>query len=214
MKIKVCGMRDPENIVQLAKLNPDYLGLIFYRPSKRFVSNPDKDVLNSLPKSIKLVGVFVDEEIGEVLNKVKEYDLSAVQLHGSESPIYCQQLKKELSIRMSFKKIDLLKAFGLSTSFDFAVLKPFADAVDYFLFDTKTTEHGGSGLTFDWQILRAYTEEKPFFLSGGLAPENIKEIHDLAFDQLYGLDLNSRFESAPGLKDIESLQSTFEFIRK
>ena len=114
MKIKVCGMRDPENIVQLAKLNPDYLGLIFYRPSKRFVSNPDKDVLNSLPKSIKLVGVFVDEEIGEVLNKVKEYDLSAIQLHGSESFTYCQQLKNELSIRMPSKKIDLLKAFGLS----------------------------------------------------------------------------------------------------
>ncbi len=207
-------MRDPENIVQLAKLNPDYLGLIFYSPSKRFVSNPDKDVLNSLPKSIKLVGVFVDEEMGEVLNKVKDYDLCAVQLHGSESPMYCQQLKNELSIRMPSKKIDLLKAFGLSTTFDFAVLKPFVDAVDYFLFDTKTTEHGGSGLTFDWQILRGYMEEKPFFLSGGLSPENIKEIHSLAFDQLYGLDLNSKFESAPGLKDIESLQSTFEFIRK
>lgn len=214
MKIKVCGMRDPENIVELAKLNPDYLGLIFYSPSKRFVGNPDKELLNSLPKSIKLVGVFVDEVMEVVLNKIKEYDLSAIQLHGSESFIYCQQLKNELSIQMPSKKIDLLKAFGLSNSFDFAVLKPFVDVVDYFLFDTKTTEHGGSGLTFDWQILREYLEEKPFFLSGGLAPENIQEIHNLGLDQLYGLDLNSKFESAPGLKNIESLQSTFEIIRK
>ena len=107
-----------------------------------------------------------------------------------------------------------MKAFGLSTGFDFAVLKPFVDVVDYFLFDTKTTEHGGSGLTFDWQILREYIEEKPFFLSGGLAPENIQEIHNLSLDQLFGLDLNSKFESAPGLKDIESLQSAFKIIRK
>jgi phosphoribosylanthranilate isomerase len=214
MKIKVCGMRNAENIAELAKLNPDYLGLIFYRPSKRFVGNLDQVVLNSLPKSIKLTGVFVDENMEDVLEIVQEYNLSTIQLHGSESGEYCKDLKYELSKRMPSKNIDLLKAFGLALGFDFGRLKPYNDAVDYFLFDTKTTEHGGSGLTFDWQLLGSYNDEKPFFLSGGLSPENIQEVLNLDLKQLYAVDLNSKFEIEPGLKDLESLQAAFDLIRK
>lgn len=206
-------MKNAENIADLAKLVPDYLGLIFYRPSKRFVGNLSQEVLNALPKSIKLTGVFVDEKVEEVLEIVKKYNLSAIQLHGSESEAYCQFLKNELSVALPSNKIEFLKAFGLSKSFDFETLKPYADVVDYFLFDTKTTEHGGSGLTFDWEILRSYNDEKPFFLSGGLSPENIQEVLKLDFKQFYGVDLNSKFEKEPGLKNIASLKAAFELIR-
>jgi phosphoribosylanthranilate isomerase len=207
-------MKNPENIACLAKLNPDYLGLIFYQASKRFVSNPDTLVLNSLPSSIKLTGVFVDENLEEVLKLAQKYNLSAIQLHGSESVAYCQHLKNELSKSMPSKNMELLKAFGLATSFDFGLLKPFNDTVDYFLFDTKTTEYGGSGLTFDWRILEGYSEEKPFFLSGGLSPENIQEVLNLDLKHLFGLDLNSKFEIEPGLKDLESIKIAFDLIRK
>ena len=214
MKIKVCGMRNPDNIAALAKLNPDYLGLIFYHASKRFVANPDMETLNSLPVSINVTGVFVDEKIEEVQKIALEYNLSVIQLHGSESAAYCHQLKNELSAKIPTKKIDLVKAFGLGIDFDFGLLKPYNDIVDYFLFDTKTTEHGGSGITFDWQILGSYSDEKPFFLSGGLSPENIQEVLNLDLKYLYGVDLNSKFEIEPGLKDLESLQATFDLIRK
>jgi phosphoribosylanthranilate isomerase len=207
-------MRNSGNIVDLANLNPDYLGLIFYQYSKRYVGNLDKVLLNSLPQSIKLTGVFVDEEIEEVIEMALEYNLNALQLHGSESVAYCQQLKNDLSIKAPSKKIDLLKAFGISSTFNFGILKPYNDVVDYFLFDTKTEGHGGSGLIFDWRKLEDYKEEKPFFLSGGLSLENIQEVHELALEHLYGVDLNSKFEIEPGLKDIESLQSAFDIIRK
>ena len=214
MKIKVCGMRDSGNIIDLAQLKPDYLGLIFYAQSKRFAANLDKSILSSLPDSIKLTGVFVNEIIDEIISKIDEYDLNAVQLHGSESVIYCQQLKKLLSVSLPFKKIETIKAFGIDTSFDFNQLTQFNEEVDYFLFDTKTTEHGGSGITFDWKILDQYNGLKPYFLSGGLSPENIAEISNLKSEQLYAIDLNSKFELEPGLKDISSLKSVFELIGK
>lgn len=214
MKIKVCGMRNSENIAALAKLNPDYMGLIFYHASKRFVANPDMETLNSLPVSIKVTGVFVDEKIDVVKKNALEYNLSAIQLHGSESAAYCYQLKNELSTKIPTKKIDLVKAFGVGIDFDFEMLKPYNAVVDYFLFDTKTTEHGGSGLTFDWKILGSYSGEKPFFLSGGLSPENIQEVLNLDLNHLYGVDLNSKFEIEPGLKDLESLKAAFDLIRE
>ncbi|SDL67396.1 phosphoribosylanthranilate isomerase [Daejeonella rubra] len=213
MKIKVCGMRDPDNIVDLAQLKPDYMGLIFYPQSKRFAGNPDKSVLSSLPDSIKLTGVFVNEKIEEIIQKVDEYDLNAVQLHGSESDLFCKQLRDMLNLRMPIKKIEIIKAFGIFPGFDFNELKPFNDVVDYFLFDTKTAAHGGSGIMFDWKILDQYKGQKPYFLSGGLSPENIPEISNLGLEYLYGIDLNSKFELEPGLKDINSLKSAFELVR-
>jgi phosphoribosylanthranilate isomerase len=214
MKIKVCGMRDSANIIDLAQLKPDYLGLIFYSQSKRFAANLDKGILSALPDSIKLTGVFVNETIDEIISKIDEYDLNAVQLHGSESEIYCRQLRDLLSVRLPFKKLEIIKAFGISPGFDFNQLTQFNDVVDYFLFDTKTTEHGGSGIAFDWKILNQYKGMKPYFLSGGLSPVNIAEISNFIPEQLYGIDLNSKFELEPGLKDISSLKSVFELIGK
>jgi phosphoribosylanthranilate isomerase len=214
MKIKVCGMRDSGNIIELAQLKPDYLGLIFYSQSKRYAENLDKVILNSLPDSIKLTGVFVNETIDEIIKKIIEYNLSAVQLHGSESVIYCQQLRDLLSVRLPFKKLEIIKAFGVSPGFDFNQLQQFNDVVDYFLFDTKTTGHGGSGIAFDWKILEQFKEQKPYFLSGGLSPENISDISNLVPKQIYGIDLNSKFELEPGVKDIKSLRTVFELIGK
>lgn len=214
MKIKVCGMKDSGNIIDLAQLKPDYLGLIFYSQSKRFAANLDKDLLSSLPDSIKLTGVFVNETIDQIISKIDEYDLNAVQLHGSESVIYCQQFKELLRVRLPFRKLEIIKAFGIFPGFDFNQLTQFNDVVDYFLFDTKTAEHGGSGITFDWKILDHYSGLKPYFLSGGLSPENISEINNLVSKKLYGIDLNSKFELEPGLKDINSLKSVFELIGK
>jgi len=213
MKIKVCGMRDPQNIKSLAELSPDYMGLIFYPASKRYLSDPDKSVLNSLPASIKLTGVFVDEQEEEVVQKVINYGLSAVQLHGEESPLYCENLRIKLKNSLPDIKIDLIKAFGVFTGFDFSTLEVYNEVVDYFLFDTKTSEHGGSGIVFDWTILDQYVGEKMFFLSGGLSPENIDGIFNLVTKKIYALDLNSKFEIEPGLKNIESLRSVFQLIR-
>jgi len=213
MKIKVCGMRNPQNITSLAELNPDYIGLIFYPGSKRYVSNPDQSILSSLPSSIKLTGVFVDEKEDEVVQKVILYGLSAVQLHGNESPLYCENLRKKFKTQLPDVKIDLIKAFGVYPGFDFSTLEAYNEVVDYFLFDTKTSEHGGSGIVFDWTILDQYTGEKMFFLSGGLSPENIDDIFNLATKKIHALDLNSKFETEPGLKNIESLKSAFQLIR-
>jgi phosphoribosylanthranilate isomerase len=213
MKIKVCGMRNPQNILSLANLNPDYIGLIFYPESKRYVSDPDKAVLSSLPSSIKLTGVFVDEKEEEVFQKVITYGLSAVQLHGTESPLYCENLRKMFKNQLPAVKIDLIKAFGVYSGFDFSTLKVYNDVVDYFLFDTKTSDHGGSGIVFDWTILDQYVGEKMFFLSGGLSPENVEGIFNLATKKIHALDLNSKFETEPGLKNIESLKSAFQLIR-
>ena len=213
MKIKVCGMRDPQNIKSLAELNPDYIGLIFYSESKRNVSDPDIAVLSSLSPSIKLTGVFVDEKEEEVVQKVILYGLSAVQLHGKESPLYCENLRKRFKSQLPDVKIELIKAFGVHPAFNFSTLEVYNEVVDYFLFDTKTSDHGGSGIVFDWTILDQYVGEKMFFLSGGLSPENVEGIFNLATKKIHALDLNSKFETEPGLKNIESLKSAFQLIR-
>ncbi len=213
MKIKVCGMRDPQNILSLAELKPDYMGLIFYPQSKRYVADPDKKILASLPASISLTGVFVDEPLDQIIQRVIDYDLKVVQLHGGESPGYCMNLRTKLNELRPAKLIELIKAFGIYPGFDFSTLEPYNEVVDYFLFDTKTSEHGGSGIAFDWAILDQYQGEKQFFLSGGLSPENIKGLFNLATKKIYALDLNSRFETEPGVKNIESLRSAFKLVR-
>lgn len=214
MRIKVCGMKDPQNISQLAELKPDYMGLIFYPKSKRYVEILDNELLDSLPDAIQLTGVFVNEEIEVIIKKIVDYDLSAVQLHGAESPEFCRVLKERIVEIENTKPVELIKAFGMDEGFDFLNLEPYDNMVDYFLFDTKTPIHGGSGLSFDWNLLNQYKGQKPFFLSGGLSPDNLKNLINLNLDRLYALDLNSKFEVEPGIKDIESLKSAFQLIRK
>ena len=203
MKIKVCGMRDVQNIRALVQLHPDYIGLIFYSGSKRFVNKMDAQALMEVPEDIKLTGVFVNEDLEAVLQKIKIYNLKAVQLHGDESPEYCRSLGDQV------KTIEIIKAFGIDDNFDFSALEPYLPVVDFFLFDTKTAGHGGSGKAFNWDVLNKYPYQKSYFLSGGIGVENLDEVLAISDERLHALDLNSRFEVEPGLKDISKLNLTF-----
>ena len=194
MKLKVCGMKYQDNIKQVAALQPDYLGFIFYEKSAR---NFDTKLIPKLPKSIKKTGVFVNADINFVEEKINKYNLQAVQLHGDESPEYCKKLKS--------KSIEIFKVFSIKDEFNFDVLKPYEDACDYFLFDTKGKLPGGNGYTFDWNVLNNYPSTKPFFLSGGLGVNEVEDIkhffNSKASKYCYALDVNSKFEIEPGLKD-------------
>jgi len=201
LKIKVCGMRELENIIQLKELAPDYLGFIFYHKSARYVETIDKNLLNLL-QPIKKTAVFVNATLDEVTTIVKEHRFEAVQLHGSESSDYCSEIKKE--------GVEVIKAFGIHEGFNWELLESYLDVVDYFLFDTYTSTHGGSGKAFNWEVLKSYPFEKPYFLSGGIGPENIESALTIQDERLYGLDLNSKFEDSPGLKNIELLKTVLK----
>lgn len=205
MKIKVCGLRDADNIKAVAALGPDYIGLICYERSPRFVADFSRTGIDELPQTILKTGVFVNESVEKIRLLINEQGLDAIQLHGNESGDFAAAFKN---------KVVVLKAFGIDEKFDFAQLENYAGKVDFFLFDTKTAAHGGSGETFDWEILNRYNLEVPFFLSGGLSLENLHQIAKITHPQFYGVDLNSRFETAPGLKDIKKLEKAFAIIKQ
>lgn len=213
MIIKVCGMREAANIGQLAELRPDYMGFIFYSDSRRFIGSPGEELFEPVNLPVKKVGVFVNEAMDVIADKVLQYQLDAVQLHGDEPAEFCRSFRKFLHNMQTEKHVEIIKAFGISEEFDFKILSIYDDFVDYFLFDTKTVLHGGSGIGFDWDLLKRYHGTKPYFLSGGLSPENIEMIALLKDTRLYGVDLNSRFEIEPGVKDIEMLKLTFASLR-
>ena len=199
MKLKVCGMKYQDNIQQVATLQPDYLGFIFYEKSARHF---DAMHIPEISNTIKKTGVFVDADIDFVLGKINKHNLKAVQLHGNESPEYCKLLQE--------KNIEIIKVFSIKDEFDFSVLKPYEGIVDYFLFDTKGKLPGGNGYTFDWTILNNYHSTTPFFLSGGIGLNQIDDINKFqqskASKYCYALDVNSKFEIEPGLKNIEDLK--------
>jgi phosphoribosylanthranilate isomerase len=203
MKIKVCGLKYPNNLNEVSKSGADFVGMIFYDKSPRFV---DGSVSFDEARTIKThkVGVFVNEPIYSVLNTIAHYDLNLVQLHGSESPEYCQELK-------SYSKI--IKAFGIDADFDFQMLKSYENNVDYFLFDTSTPNYGGSGEQFDWDLLKNYRLNVPFFLSGGISSENIQTLKQLNITQLYGIDINSKFEISAGLKDVNKVKQFIDQLK-
>ncbi|MBC3844878.1 phosphoribosylanthranilate isomerase [Winogradskyella echinorum] len=196
MKLKVCGMK--LNIAEVAKLQPDYLGFIFYENSPRNF----EDTIPELPKSIKRVGVFVDESVEVIVAKIEKHKLDAIQLHGHESSETCRLLK-------STKK-DIIKVFSIKDEFDFSVLNDYEDVCDYYLFDTKGKLPGGNGYTFDWKVLKDYPSTKPYFLSGGIGLNNVKNVQSFLKRQeskyCYAIDVNSKFEIEPGLKDVELLK--------
>ena len=204
MKIKVCGLKYPENIQSVAELAPDYMGFIFYNKTPRYVGDILHDTVKLLPQTVIKTAVFVNESLPAINLLIENYGFNAVQLHGSESPEFCAEL---------IGKAKVIKAFGLNKDFDFEQLKPYADHVDLFLFDTKTPIHGGSGKTFDWALLDQYRLDVPFFLSGGISPDNLEEVKKIKHPQFYGVDLNSRFEVEPGLKDIEKLEKAFGMLK-
>jgi len=200
-------MRNQSNIEDLVKLNPDYIGFIFYPKSKRFVGEQIPDEIQSLiPVYIQKVGVFVDEPFDNLLEKFKSNKLDMIQLHGSELPGYCKRLKK--------LDIPVIKVFSVDDAFDFETVKPYDPFCDYYLFDTASELRGGSGLKFDWKKLDQYNDDKPFFLSGGIQSTDIEEIKQIARSELYAIDVNSGFEIEPALKDIPKLKSFIEELRK
>jgi phosphoribosylanthranilate isomerase len=201
IKIKVCGMRDSDNIREVAALSPDYLGFIFYPKSPRFVGDEFKSPA-SLPSSITRVGVFVNESTQFILMKSKSAGFTVVQLHGNESPDQAAALKDA--------GLQIIKVFSVGDDFNFAVTKPYESSSDYFLFDTKGKLFGGNAKTFNWSILNQYDQQVPFFLSGGLSAENLQGIKDLQHMNLHALDLNSGVELMPGLKDPARIQQTQE----
>jgi phosphoribosylanthranilate isomerase len=205
MKIKVCGLKYPDNIKAVIDLAPDYVGFIYYSRSPRFVGDVVAGDLTSLPSQIIKTAVFVDEDQQEINRLIDEIGFDAIQLHGEESAEFAGLFKG---------KVQVLKAFGLKEDFDFEQLNAYVGKVDYFLFDTKTDAHGGSGKTFNWDVLANYKLDVPFFLSGGLSLDNLEQVAKIKHPQFYGVDLNSRFETAPGLKDIEKLKQAFSLLKQ
>lgn len=204
VKLKICGMKFPENIQEIANLQPDFLGFIFYENSTR---NYTDDTIVSLPSSIKKVGVFVNEKQETILKTIQKYDLNMIQLHGNESESYCLELINQLNHNQL--NTNIIKAFSVDDFFSFEWLHQY-QMVDYFLFDTKGKLPGGNGTKFNWQILDKYHLDKPYFLSGGIGlddSENIKEfLKSPASKRCYALDVNSQFEMEPGLKNKEKIQ--------
>jgi phosphoribosylanthranilate isomerase len=207
MKIKVCGLRQQDNIESVVALKPNFIGFIFHEKSPRFVGEIlNETYIKSIPQSIKKVGVFVNASPGHILNMVKKYDLQYVQLHGNELPDICRSIRQ--------KGVSVIKAFTINEQFNFAMLNNYKSVCDLFLFDSAGANPGGNGISFDWNLLKRYDNEKPFFLSGGVGLENIEEIINLAKTlPIYGIDVNSRFETEPGMKDITKLEELFNFVR-
>ncbi|HMC01616.1 MAG TPA: phosphoribosylanthranilate isomerase [Flavobacteriaceae bacterium] len=222
MKLKVCGMKYHDNITEVAGLQPEYLGFIFYEKSARFFNK----IIPELPEKIKKVGVFVNASIEEINQKVTKYNLQAVQLHGEESPEYCRNLKlnchsaldtesskksKMLNQVQHDTNIEIIKVFSIKDTFDFSVLKPYESVCDYFLFDTKGKLPGGNGYAFNWGVLKNYPSDKPYFLSGGIGLDETENLQEFlktdASKKCHVIDVNSKFEIEPGLKDIELLKN-------
>lgn len=207
MKIKICGLRDPENIREVAALNPDYMGFIFYPNSPRFAGKLDARILQALPKSIIKTGVFVNENLENILTYIHKYKLDAVQLHGAENRKLCAEIKEEA-------KTLVIKAFSIMAPYNLKVTKNYEDVADLFLFDTKTDLYGGSGQKFNWNILHEYHGEKEFLLSGGISLDDVKAIRKIEHPKMVGVDLNSKFELKPGMKNVGLLKQFMDELKK
>ena len=207
--IKVCGMREAANIQEVSTLAIDWMGFIFWPKSSRYVSErPDY-----LPKDVKRVGVFVDEEPEKIVSISRLYRLDYIQLHGHETTTDINQLRQAIAEHGSATiPPQLIKAFSIATSEDLEQTKAYEGQADYFLFDTKGPSVGGNGIQFDWQVLENYHGQTPFLLSGGIGPEDAERIRTFHHPQCIGIDLNSRFEQSPGLKDIQKLKTFIQSL--
>jgi phosphoribosylanthranilate isomerase len=204
MKLKICGMKYPENILEIAKLKPDYLGFIFWRKSSRFFDG----TIPNLPKSIHKVGVFVNATVEEILEKVNRYELQIIQLHGNETVTFCDELRSPTD-KIDEVQIKIIKAFSIDSEFDFTKLNEYETVCDYFLFDTKGKLPGGNGTAFDWNLLTKYNLSKPYFLSGGIGLQEITNIKEFITSDIskncIAIDVNSKFEIQPALKNEKEL---------
>ena len=199
--IKVCGMRDAENIREVEALGIDLMGFIFWPKSSRYVSERP----SYLPTQCKRVGVFVNENIGKVEHIAEDYALDFIQLHGSESSDFICQLRS-----LCGDSIAIIQAFNIATTEDLEATKPYEGIVDYFLFDAKAQLPGGNGQQFDWSVLTDYVGETPFLLSGGIGPNDAKRVKAFHHAKCIGIDLNSKFEDAAALKNIQKLKTFIE----
>ena len=199
LKLKVCGLTQLSQIQELISLNIDFLGFIFYEKSSRFVLNhlslEDISKINHQGK----VGVFVNETVEKIVEISEKANLNLVQLHGDENEIFILELRKSLK-----KEIKLIKVFRVGETFNFQ-FSIFNSLVDYFLFDTDSKAFGGTGKTFDWQILNEIEIPNPYFLSGGISLENIHQLSNIKHHP-FALDINSKFETEPGIKDLEKIK--------
>ena len=196
-------MRDGDNIRNVAAFNPDYLGFIFFPQSPRYVGE-DFRIPEEMPASIQRVGVFVNESTEEIVKKSGKFGLTHIQLHGNEP------LEQAMALKDS--GLSVIKVFSIDDAFKFQLTKPFVPVVDFFLFDTKGTYHGGNATKFNWDVLKHYDQEVPFFLSGGLSAENVREIVSLEGMNLFALDVNSGVEERPGYKSLKKLQEFVDSI--
>jgi phosphoribosylanthranilate isomerase len=195
MKVKICGLREHSNVMELSALDPAWMGFIFYQGSKRYIYNAEQFInLQLLKKTIKRVGVFVNESAERIQQLQAQFELDLIQLHGDEDPAYCSIL--------AAKGLKLIKAFQIAGSDDFEKVEAFAPYVEYFLFDTKGDLPGGNGKQFNWSLLIERRFSKPFLLSGGIAPDMAAELNSFKHPDCEGVDINSRFEDAPGLKNV------------
>ena len=208
MIIKVCGMREPENIRAVEEIGTDWMGFIFFPKSPRFVEN----VPDYLPQQSKRVGVFVNASIDEIVEKTQQFRLQFIQLHGRETPAFCRELRQRIPFDMK-----IIKMIPIATRNDIQMADSFTNDVDYFLFESKIPTnggtYGGSGQQFDWSILQRYQGSVPFLLTGGIGEEDVERITRFHHPQFIGIDLNSRFETAPALKDTKKIRAFVDKIR-
>lgn len=203
MIIKVCGMRDADNIHAIDTLEGvDWMGFIFYPPSSRYVDN----VPTYLPQNKARVGVFVNETLQGIIDRMNSFHFNLIQLHGHETPDFCKQLRNTIG-----KEIQIIKMIQINEPSDLDSIRQYEGNVDYFLFETKCKEYGGSGKQFDWDILTQYEDSTPFLITGGIKPADVEKIQSLHHPKFAGIDLNSGFEVSPAMKDAKLIQ---EFINK
>ena len=195
LQVKVCGMRESDNIKEIEKLPISFMGFIFHEPSPRYVSR----IPSYLPQTMKRVGVFVNSTATSIKEIAEQYKLDYIQLHGDESPDFCTQLYSE--------GFQLIKAFRIKSENDLELISAYEKSCDFFLFDAPTDKYGGSGQTFDWKLLSSYSGSKPFLLSGGIGIDTIESLLLFKHPQLMGYDLNSKFETYPGHKEYNLLQT-------
>ena len=215
LKLKICGMGTSENILEMSRLDPDYLGFIFFEKSPRNFSGE----IPQLPENIQKTGVFVNASIDFILEKIKKYQFKAIQLHGDESVEFCTELKEKLDSKSLHP--ELIKVFSVKEDFNFNSLKEYEGIVDYFLFDTGGKNRGGNGIPFNWELLHEYPLKTPFILSGGIGleeAEKIKEFQQVLAENnkshlFYGIDVNSRFEVRPGIKNFSKLKEFKDILQ-
>ena len=201
-KVKICGMKYQENIVEVLRLKPDFMGFIFYKNSSRYLSSIPEDIDFGTTNK---VGVFVNENLEIVIETYKNNKLDTIQLHGEESVEYCQALK--------INGIFVIKAFSIDEDFDFNICQPYEKVVNMFLFDAKGKLPGGNGTSYNWSALDNYVGELDFLLSGGINPMDFEKINNFYHDKCMGIDVNSGFESHPGMKITKDLKDFMEKLK-